>query len=449
MTAAPISAPWGMEELAHTLEATGDYRVLRRFVSPERYGTPGQRAADAPPLRYGLILDQETTGLEPDCKPIELGLLPFTFDKDTGVIYTIGPAVSMLEDPGFPLPEAITELTGLTDADLAGKKFDDGVVEAMSTEADVIDISTRLNATIRDQQIDAPKPGIYPGTPIATYHRWRAASNSFLTHLHRSPAHAKAAKEEPIDTEALTMGRAIHAAILEPDEFQSRYVQAEQCGATKKGDGLRCTNMGVVLDPKDGWLCGVHGKGRLGSSTVTVIPGDRYRDCLGVRDAVYRHSKARDLLTGEGQNELSLVWNDPATGVPCKSRPDRFSPVLVGGVIVDVKKTRDARARAFERSIFGYGYHRQGALYLTGAEAHKLPNQHFVFLAVEDVRPYGVALYRLTEGAISAGEEQLSRLLPLYQQCVERNEWPGYSEEVVDIALPAYAWDQIDQEISE
>jgi len=58
-----------------------------------------------------VILDTETTGLEKDARIIELSII----DCSGKTLYT------SLFDPGAPLPDKITEITGLTDADLKGK----------------------------------------------------------------------------------------------------------------------------------------------------------------------------------------------------------------------------------------------------------------------------------------------------------------------------------------
>ena len=49
-----------LETLAQTLEATGEYRVIRRLK-------PRPRAIPPPgtPVRLGMLVDVETTGLDP------------------------------------------------------------------------------------------------------------------------------------------------------------------------------------------------------------------------------------------------------------------------------------------------------------------------------------------------------------------------------------------------
>lgn len=314
-------------------------------------------------------------------------------------------------------------------------------------------------ANAGEAEIDMPLPGVYPGVPMRTYHRWAGASNSRLSKLRQSPAHLKAYMDEPTpDAAHFKIGRAVHTAILEPERFDSTYIVSSQCTATKKGDGKRCENQGIIYAGGE-WFCGVHGRG-IGSfaGERTVLPGPDHRAALAMRDAVYAHPRARRLLTGKGEVELSATWNDVArtergeaerADVLCKCRPDRASMLIAGGALVDVKSTMDASPYAFERAIYNYGYHRQGAHYLNGARACGLQVQHFVIIAVEKVPPFAVAVYRVSDAAIDAGDQQLRPLIARYGECVATNEWPGYSTDILDTTLPSYAWSQIEQETKE
>ena len=284
-----------------------------------------------------------------------------------------------------------------------------------------------------------PPPGIYRDTPMAEYHGWDAASNSRLSKLLRSPAHLKAAIEEGFEeTPALAFGRACHTAILEPEEFPRRYEKAAQCCAVTV-KGARCSKTGVVIEAGEGGqLCSIHAKGA-GVEAIEVLSVADWNRCLGMRDAVHRLQSADTMLADLGEVEVSIRWDDEASGVPCKARWDGYTK-LAGGCILDLKTTVDAAPRAFEKSIFAYGYHRQGALYLRSAKAHDIAARHYVIIAVEKEPPFGACVYRLTEGAIEAGDLQLDPLLRRYAECMERDEWPCYPSQVQDIGLPDWAW---------
>lgn len=87
----------------------------------------------------GLIIDLETTGLQAGKdKIIEIGLVQFRYDKETGAILSIIAREDFLQDPEMPLPQIIKDLTGLTDEMLKGQKINRKRVETLCKESGVI-----------------------------------------------------------------------------------------------------------------------------------------------------------------------------------------------------------------------------------------------------------------------------------------------------------------------
>lgn len=122
------------ERAAALLEAHPDYRVLRSLPPPDLLPLPQAEGR----LRTAALLDTETTSLDPATGAIiELAICTVTFDA-RGRIVAIGPMHDWLEDPGHPLPPEITRLTGLRDADLAGRRVDDAVALTLLSDADLI-----------------------------------------------------------------------------------------------------------------------------------------------------------------------------------------------------------------------------------------------------------------------------------------------------------------------
>lgn len=104
-------------------EAAGDANV--RVLHPLRLHEGPTGVGVGRGLHVGVAIDVETTGLDVDTgKVIELAIRRFRYDAD-GVITTIDEAFEWRQDPGEPLAADITALTGLTDADLAGRAIDE------------------------------------------------------------------------------------------------------------------------------------------------------------------------------------------------------------------------------------------------------------------------------------------------------------------------------------
>ena len=76
-------------------------------------------------IRTGSVVDVETTGLNHDeDKVIEVGIRQFRFNRETGELLALGPAYSAFQDPGIPISEEITKITGITDEMVKGQKID-------------------------------------------------------------------------------------------------------------------------------------------------------------------------------------------------------------------------------------------------------------------------------------------------------------------------------------
>ena len=115
------------------LEASGQYRVLRKLVAREPVAAPvGEK------LRLGLFVDVETTGLDPRADEIiELAMVPFRYGLD-GVVYEVLEPFHGYRQPSKPIPAEITALTGIDDAMVAGKTIDPEAVAAFVVPAALV-----------------------------------------------------------------------------------------------------------------------------------------------------------------------------------------------------------------------------------------------------------------------------------------------------------------------
>lgn len=120
-----------LERYAATLEESGAYRVLRRLEPRTEF----QPVDPGVTPKLGLIVDVETTGLDPaKDQVIELGLVAFEFSAG-GEVYRVVDTVTGFRDPGIPIPAEITKLTGITDDMVRGTSIEADRVTALAERA--------------------------------------------------------------------------------------------------------------------------------------------------------------------------------------------------------------------------------------------------------------------------------------------------------------------------
>ena len=121
------------ESLARQLEATGNYRVIRRLVP---------RAASPAPAdctdKVGVILDFETTGLDPvKDEIIEVAMVKFRYSA-TDEITGVSDVFQSYNEPSIPIPALVTELTDITHDMVAGHRIDTAALEEFVAGANVV-----------------------------------------------------------------------------------------------------------------------------------------------------------------------------------------------------------------------------------------------------------------------------------------------------------------------
>lgn len=95
-----------------------DFRIIEKYKKPDTYNY-----YDGSEILKAIFIDVETTGLGPDDKVIELGLVEFEYSKE-GRIFKITNEYNEYQDPGIPIPELVTEITGISDKNVSGKHID-------------------------------------------------------------------------------------------------------------------------------------------------------------------------------------------------------------------------------------------------------------------------------------------------------------------------------------
>jgi len=126
-----------VSEAARVIEANPDFRLLRRVPAPSDW----RLQAATGETRLAVFVDTETTGLDQDTdEVIELALLPFEYERDTGTIVRVdqGTALSAFRQPSFPIPPESTKIHGITDEMVRGQVIDPERIRALIEPAHLV-----------------------------------------------------------------------------------------------------------------------------------------------------------------------------------------------------------------------------------------------------------------------------------------------------------------------
>lgn len=90
-------------------------------------------------MNRGLIIDVETTGLDPRLDEIvELAAVPFEYDAAHDCVLALPGSYVGLREPSVPIGRQAAALHGITGAMVAGAALDDDRITALVTQADFL-----------------------------------------------------------------------------------------------------------------------------------------------------------------------------------------------------------------------------------------------------------------------------------------------------------------------
>lgn len=250
--------------------------------------------------------------------------------------------------------------------------------------------------------------GFISGMPDHVYHATEGfISSTSLSRFARSPGHYFYGA--PIErTRNMVIGSAMHTAILEPEDFSSRYMILE----------------GVTARTASAYKQAI--KNRPEEFTLTQKEGD---DILAARDSFGLNPLASDLLNTSIARELSGFFTHPVYGVKIRVRLDLLCGGAHSGYGADYKSTSDARERNFANSIQEYRYHVQAAIYMHAVEVitgEKL--RGWKFPIQEKEAPNAVVVYTLDDTALEIGRKIYDHDIEQYARCLETGVFDTYPD---------------------
>jgi hypothetical protein len=282
---------------------------------------------------------------------------------------------------------------------------------------------------------ESVKDGIYHGLTFEQYKAIEAINRSGLEWFDYSPAHyyannLSAQRVERKETPALILGHAIHTIVLEPKEFENRYIMAP-AEAPRKPDSRQRNAKKPSADTIDAikWWDEFNAM----ASTRKILGEEDWYIVHRIAEQLHKKASAKELFS-DGKFEVTLVWTCPLTGEKCKARIDW----LTSGAIIDLKSTICAEPSQWWKQVRDYGLHCQNAWYVDGWKVLTGEDVVFVFAAVEKEEPYESGFYTAKERVVDLGRKINIRHLKRYSEAKKAKKWDGYPDEIKEFDFPDY-----------
>lgn len=289
------------------------------------------------------------------------------------------------------------------------------------------------------------EPGIYRGIPMDAYHRQLTvgpsiSSSGLRTIFHESPRayfrtsylNPQRKPEEP--SKPFIFGRGAHHLLLGEENFRQHFAVRPETypdvadeipkAATFDPDFLS----GWPAWPQKPWnatatVCKAWLFWAWWQGKTVLTPGD-IRMIVAMAEALAEEPLVQAGILN-GLIEHSFVWQDKATGVWLKWRPDNLPTDSLS--FSDFKTCTSVADQDLERSISDFGYNMQGALGQLGCRAtldRDMESFSLVFVEKVDVMPC-VRTKTLRPADISLGVRQIDVSLRMFRKCLDEGRWLG------------------------
>lgn len=263
------------------------------------------------------------------------------------------------------------------------------------------------------------KNGHYLNLSNKDYHASSAVSRSKLCWLDKSISYYNYKTSDTAEfkeTDDMRIGEAVHIMILQPDLASGSIVIAPEVNKkTKLGREsakfFAESNVGKVILTEQQYEM---------AKTISTLLYSRIDNEL---PGFFAHSV----------NESSIFFD--YDGIQYKCRPDSF----VNGVVVDIKTTKDAGKRAFQRSCIEYYYFLQAAMTKLGLASVGVEMKQFAFACVEKTEPYVTGMYLIDTDALEWGEKLFLSLHNKLKRLQSDNEIECFDYESSFIGVPGWA----------
>lgn len=230
-------------------------------------------------------------------------------------------------------------------------------------------------------------------------------------------------RREPFaPSDAMRQGSLVDCMLTQPAELNVRYMTAPTVDRRTKAG-------------KEEWS---HALGIAAANGAELVSEDWMANATRICERLRTDETVAPYLGGDGQT--AFFWYDDAFGVDCRYMPDCEKPEQ--GLLVDLKKARDASPRGFQRQAYALAYDLQMAHYAEGyRERYGEYPREVALVAYEWDWPHNCAVHVLTAEMLEEGRRRREEAIVLIKECEASGVWPSWGRQEFDVPRWAIASD--------
>lgn len=238
---------------------------------------------------------------------------------------------------------------------------------------------------------------------LEEYHSTSAISSSQLQHILKSPKHFLHHRQsESKVSRAFDFGTLVHDVVLE----DAKYIPQPEFGDQR---------VKANKEAKAEWLETVKGK--------KTCPQYDYNAVQTILENIDKNPTARELVKNSIK-EVSHYYKEKTTNWSFKARPDGY---IIDEVLWDLKTTSKIAPGGFKYDIQNLNYDMRLMFYQDALTYFQAQVKEVLILAVENVEPFDVVVYKLSNEILDSGSSKYQWGLQSLKSCTETGSWPGIS----------------------
>jgi hypothetical protein len=232
---------------------------------------------------------------------------------------------------------------------------------------------------------------------------------SRLKLIGESPAHYQAGADTS-DTSARDKGTAVHSILLK-DKSVTFYPE-------KTADGKSAPRRGEKWE-----------RFKADNPGRQILSASEYECTMRMVQSVRACRPAMEVLKGKAEETILF----DLLGMECRTTPD----VNGGSFFTELKTSKSSKPSRFASQSFYMNYHAQMAFHRIGIRRAKKGTADTGYvMAVASTHPYLTTVMKMTERALEKGDRIIRAWMELLKTCEASNQWPGYSQSIIDLDVP-------------